>query len=111
MTYRLAFHGPALGAIKEAARFSQASRSENPLITTLEIPEQKIREAFRPTGIAARLDQSRPQVREGMRITFHLLKAMDSACRENGCSFAEVIIPTKRRSSQTTCNETYVTFT
>ena len=77
MTYRLAVHGPALGAIKEAGRFSQASRSENPSVTTLEVPDQKIREAFRPTGIAARLDQSRPQVREGMRITFHLLKAMD----------------------------------
>jgi hypothetical protein len=93
--YRLVVHGPVLGAFKEGVRFSRAARGEDPDVTVLEIPERKISEAFRPVGIASRLDQSREEVREGMRITFVLLQKMNEACRANGCSFGVVIIPTK----------------
>lgn len=95
ITYRLAVHGPVLGALKESLRFRQARDNQDPSVTSLVVEEQKIREAFRPIGMASRLDQSRREVREGMRITFHLLKEMDRVCREHACTFAVVIIPTK----------------
>ncbi len=95
MVYRLVVHGPVIGALKEGMRFKQASRNADPSVTMIDIPDKNIREAFRPIGIAARLDQNRPEVKEGMRITFHLLKEMDRACRESGCTFAVAIIPTK----------------
>lgn len=95
MVYRLVVHGPVLRAFKGSVQFSLAGGNADPSVTTLETADKKIREAFRPIRVAAGLDQSRPEVREGMRITFHLLKEMDRLCRENGCSFAVVIIPTK----------------
>jgi hypothetical protein len=45
--------------------------------------------------MASRLDQGRPEVREGMRLTFRLLQDMQSACVQSGCRFTVVIIPTK----------------
>jgi hypothetical protein len=95
MVYRLVVHGPVLGALKGNLQFSVAERRTDPSITTIDIPEKKIKEAFRPIRIANGLDQKRPEVREGMRITFQLLKEMDRLCRANGCSFGVVIIPTK----------------
>jgi len=99
VVYRLVVHGPVLGAVKEGVRFSRAARGQDPDVTVLEIPERKIREAFRPAGIAARLDQGRDEVREGMRITFELLDRMNAACRAHGCAFGVVIIPTKETVS------------
>ena len=64
-------------------------------MTIIENANEGIREAFRPIRVAALLDQSRPEVSEGMRITFHLLEEMDRRCRESDCSFVVVIIPTK----------------
>lgn len=95
LTYRLLVHGPALNGFKENIRFARAARGEDSAITAIDIPAAHIREAFRPLGIARRLDQQNPDVKEGMRITFHLLKEMARVCSENGCTFAVVIIPTK----------------
>jgi hypothetical protein len=95
LVYRLVVHGPVLGAFKEGVRFSRASRGEDPEVTVLEVPDRRIREAFRPIGIAARLDAKRPEVQEGKRITFQLLGEMAAACKASGCGFAVVIIPTK----------------
>lgn len=95
MVYRLVVHGPVLGGIKASLQFNATGGNADPSVTTLEKADEKIMEAFRPIRVAAGLDQSRLEVREGMRITFHLLKEMDRVCRENGCSFAVVIIPTK----------------
>jgi hypothetical protein len=95
MIYRIVVHGPVLGALKKNLQLKMATGRTDPEVTTLEIPEKNIAEAFRPVYIASRLDQRRPEIREGMRITFHLLKEMDRLCRDNGCSFAVVIIPTK----------------
>ena len=61
----------------------------------IEAPENNIREAFRPMRVAAGLDQGRPEVREGMRITFHLLDEMNRTCQRNGCTLTVVIIPSK----------------
>jgi hypothetical protein len=94
LTYRLLVHGVLAGA-KENVRFAQAKANADPVVTVLDEESTHIREAFRPIGIAKRLDQNSREVREGMRITFRLLAEMAQMCRENGCQFGVVIIPTK----------------
>jgi hypothetical protein len=95
MVYRLVVHGPVLEMVKASAQFNQATGESDPYTTTLVVEEPSIHEAFRPIRIAERLDQNVAQVREGMRITFHLLREMNEICRQDGCRFLVVIIPTK----------------
>lgn len=95
MMYRLVVHGPLFAIIKEAVRFEQVEAKSDPYTTALIMEDQNIREAFRPIGMGERLDKNSGPVREGMRITFHLLKDMDRACGQAGCKFLAVIIPTK----------------
>lgn len=95
MVYRLIVHGPLFAMVKEAVRFEQVEAKSDPYTTALVMEDQNIREAFRPIGMAERLDKNSGPVREGMRITFHLLKDMDRACVQAGCKFLAVIIPTK----------------
>jgi hypothetical protein len=95
MVYRLVFHGPLLALMKETIRFRQVSTDSDPYTTALIVDDQNIREAFRPIGMAERLDLNSGPVREGMRITFDLLKEMERLCRQEGCRFLVVIIPTK----------------
>ena len=95
MVYRLVVHGPLLGMLKASVQFGQAAMESDPNTTTLVLKDENIREAFRPLSIAQRLDQNAAPVREGMRITFHLLKEMNEMCRQEGCRFLVVIIPTK----------------
>lgn len=93
--YRLVMHGPLVSAINEHRRFASAGRGEHPAVATLEIPSRGIREAFRPIGLAARLDPDDPNVRVGKRLTFTFLEEMNRLTREQGSSFSVVIIPTK----------------
>lgn len=95
MVYRMVVHGPLVGRIKEAVRYRRMSVEEDPQTIVLRIPDASVREAFRPIGLAARLDQSSERVREGMRITFELLRDMNEACVREGCRFVVAIIPTK----------------
>jgi hypothetical protein len=95
MMYRLIVHGPLFARVKEAVRFEQVEAKSDPYTTALIMEDQNIQEAFRPIGMAERLDKNSGPVREGMRITFHLLKDMDRACAQAGCKFLAVIIPTK----------------
>lgn len=95
MVYRLIFHGPLFAIVKEAVRFDQVLAKSDPYTTALIIEDQNIREAFRPIGMAERLDKNSAPVREGMRITFQLLKEMNRVCMQAGCKFLTVIIPTK----------------
>ena len=95
MVYRLVFHSPLFAILKEGVRFDQVSAKSDPYTAALTVEDENIREAFRPIGMAERLDKSSAPVREGMRITFHLLKEMDRACIRAGCKFLTVIIPTK----------------
>jgi hypothetical protein len=95
MVYRLTVHSPGLAAIKGALQLYQARGHADASVTTLADEEHGISEAFRPLRVAAGLNQSREEVREGMRITFDLLKEMDDLCRNAGCSFTVVLIPTK----------------
>jgi hypothetical protein len=95
MVYRIVVHGDAMRALKGRLQFGMAANAADPSVTTFESTDKTIYEAFRPIRIAAGLDQSRAEVKEGMRITFHLLKEMDRVCREHGCELSVVIIPTK----------------
>jgi hypothetical protein len=91
--YRLVVHGQALSVLKANLQFRQGS--QDPSVTMLEVPEDNIREAFRPIRVAAGLDQQRVEVREGMRITSKLLHEMNRTCQENRCTLTVVIIPSK----------------
>jgi hypothetical protein len=95
LMYRLAVHGPLLGQLKGAFQIQQASRSEDFAVTTISLSDVGVKEAFRPSLLRVRLDQRSPYVREGMRITFELLKRMNQLAAERGAKFAVVVIPTK----------------
>jgi hypothetical protein len=84
-----------MAMFKEYIRFKQLSAQNDPYTTALVVEEKNIREAFRPIGLAQSLNLASGPIREGMRITFHLLKEMDKACKQQGCRFLVVIIPTK----------------
>jgi hypothetical protein len=94
VVYKLVFHGPLLGRIKGNLQIENASRLYDSTATLI-IKEKNISEAFLPKGILLRLDQEREGVREGMRITFKLLKEMDQLCRQNNIQFVVAVIPTK----------------
>jgi hypothetical protein len=93
--YRLVVHGPALATLKANLQFGQVSVSADPSVTVVEDPASNIREAFRPLRIRAALDQQRPEVREGMRITFDLLREMNQVGIRIGSELIVVIIPSK----------------
>lgn len=92
--YKLVFHGPLLGRLKGEAQIKNASRLYDSA-TTLIVPEKNIREAFLPKNILRNLDQENENIKEGMRITFRLLKEMNEACLQNNIQFLVVVIPTK----------------
>jgi hypothetical protein len=93
MLYRLVFHG-VLQSIKGRYQVENAGRLYEGT-TSLILPEKKIEEAFRPKGLLRGLDQQAPDVLEGMRITFELLKDMDAICASNHIQFVVAVIPTK----------------
>ncbi len=94
LTYQLLFHGPLLGAAQGMYQVRNA-HDLNPEATSLLLPDRGIEEAFLPQQILRRLNQQNASVREGMRITFHLLAEMNRLCKDHGSEFAVVIIPTK----------------
>jgi hypothetical protein len=93
IVYRLVIHGPVIGRLKGFLQLQRAARDES--VTTLASKETGVHEAFRPLSLRSRLDQRSPIVREGMRITFELLRSMDQLSRDHGARLAVVIIPTK----------------
>jgi hypothetical protein len=95
MVYQLVVHGPVLGKLKGTLQIARVARAEDRSTTSLIDPDAGIQEAFRPVGLRDRLDQRSPAVREGMRITFTLLRRMEQACRQHDCRLLVVLIPTK----------------
>lgn len=93
--YRLVVHGQGLRTLKANLQFRQVAGAADPSATVIEAPEDNVREAFRPIRVAAGLDQARPEVQEGMRITFQLLDDMNGTCKKIGCTLTVVIIPSK----------------
>lgn len=94
ITYQLIFHGPLLGHLKGGVQIRNANQLDSSA-TSVVVPEKNIEEAFQPKGNLRRLDQSSESVREGMRITFKLLKEMKEICHQNGIDFLVTVIPTK----------------
>jgi len=95
IVYRVAIHGPLLGAVKGAMQINRAAAGQDPQTTTLTVPGENIIEAFRPIGIRDRLNQKSAAVQEGMRLTFELLGRMNALAREHNAQFVVVLIPTK----------------
>lgn len=94
VVYQLAAHASPLGRMQGEVQIKNASLHDDS-VTVLDLPEKHILEAFRPKGMLTRLDQQSPEIREGMRITFQLLKEMNDLCQQNHVQFAVVVIPTK----------------
>ncbi len=93
--YQLVFHATLGGRLQGEAQIKNAATLYPNVATSLIVPDKNILEAFRPKGMLSRLDQDSPAVREGMRITFVLLKQMDEICRQNHVQFLVVVIPIK----------------
>jgi hypothetical protein len=93
MVYRLTIHG----LFDKLKGYFQIKHSSDLYEDTasLIIKEKNIREAFRPKGVLKGLDQDSQQVREGMRITFQLIKEMNDICCAKNIQFVVAIIPTK----------------
>jgi hypothetical protein len=94
VTYQLIVHGPLAARTKGELQIRNAAQLY-PSATTLSVPEKNILEAFLPKEILRRLDQNSSSVREGMRITFRLLKEMQNLSVQNSIQFIVVVIPTK----------------
>ena len=90
--YRVIVHG-LLSGVKGRVQLQNVSRLDS--ATALLLPEKKIQEAFLPKGLLRGLNQEEAGVREGMRLTFDLLKQMNSVCATNHARFLVVVIPTK----------------
>jgi hypothetical protein len=95
VVYQLAFHSGFGGQLQGEIQIKNAAQLYPGLATSLIVPEKNILEAFRPRGLLFGLDEENPNVREGIRITFELLKEMSEICRQNQIQFIVVVIPTK----------------
>lgn len=94
VVYQLLFHGPLRGLLLGEAQIRNAAQL-HPGAVTLDLPAQQILEAFLPQGPLRNLNQASEGVREGMRITFDLLRQMKESCSRSGVDFRVVVIPTK----------------
>lgn len=93
--YQLVFHSGFGGQFQGEIQIKNAANLYPGLATSLIVPDKHILEAFRPKGVLFGLDEENPNVREGMRITFELLREMDEICQQNHIQFMVVVIPTK----------------
>jgi hypothetical protein len=93
--YQIVFHGGWGGRVQGEMQIRNGSQLYPGVVTTLNLPEKHILEAFRPASIEERLDQQSPAVAEGMRITFELIKQMNILCQQNHVQFVVVVIPVK----------------
>jgi len=95
VVYQLVFHAGLGGRLKGDVQIRNASQLYPGFDTTLFVPEKNILEAFRPRAVLVGLDQENPSVREGMRITFELLKETNEICQQNHVHLLVLVIPTK----------------
>jgi lysophospholipase L1-like esterase len=95
VVYQLVFHAGIGDRVKGDIQIKDAAQLYPGVATSLVVPEKNISEAFVPKAMMTRLDLENPNIREGMRITFELLKEMNQICRQNNVQFMVVVIPTK----------------
>ena len=91
--YRLTVHG-LFDRLKGSVQIRNASKYYESTSVLIE-HENNIEEAFLPKGVKKNLDQQNPGIKEGMRITFHILKDMNDICKRNNIIFIVAVIPTK----------------
>lgn len=94
VVYQIVMHGPLTGALQGEIQIRNAHRI-NPLAAVLNLPERNILEAFLPWSMLSRLDQSSPEVLEGMRVCFDILREMRDVCHERKIQLRVLVIPTK----------------
>jgi hypothetical protein len=95
VTYQLLFHFSPLVRLK--SYFKRKSAPQLNETVPLIVPEHHIKEALNPYFSLTNLDQASKGVREGMRITFELLRQMNEISRQNHIAFVVVAIPLKER--------------
>lgn len=93
--YQLVFHASPGGRLQGEAQIRNAAQLYPGAATSLNVPEKNILEAFRPKSMLSRLDQDNQDIREGMRITFELIKEMNETCQLQHIRFMVVVIPIK----------------
>ncbi len=93
--YQLVFHMGIGGRVAGEIQIRKAAELYPGYATSINLPDKHILEAFRPKATLFGLDQENPNVREGMRITFELLKEMKEICQRNRVQFVVVVIPSK----------------
>ena len=93
--YQIVFHASPGGRLQNEAIIKNAAQIYLGEATSLNIPAKNILESFRPKSMLSRLDQDNPDIREGMRITFELIKEMNETCQQNHIRFVVVVIPIK----------------
>jgi hypothetical protein len=93
--YQIVFHASPGGRLQGEAQIKNAAQLYPGGATSLNVPAKNILEAFRPKSMLSRLDQDNPEIREGMRITFELIKEMNETCQQHHVRFVVVVIPIK----------------
>jgi hypothetical protein len=93
--YQLVFHMGVGGRVAGEIQIRKAAELYPGYATSINLPDKHILEAFRPKATLFGLDQENPNVREGMRITFELLREMKEICQKNRVQFVVVVIPSK----------------
>jgi hypothetical protein len=95
VVYQLAFHMSPGGRLAGEEQIRKAAQVYPGAATSLSVPDKNILEAFRPKSMLSRLDQDNPEIQEGMRITFELIKQMNEICQRHHIRFLVVVIPIK----------------
>lgn len=93
--YQLLVHTGLGDRLKGSMQIRNATQTYPGEATVLIVPEKHIEEAFQPIINLHGLDQNRESVRDGMRISFEILKEMNDICQKNHIQFVVVVIPTK----------------
>jgi hypothetical protein len=93
--YQLVFHASPGGRLQGEAQIRNAAQLYPGAATSLTVPGKNILEAFRPGSMLSRLDQDNQDIREGMRITFELIREMNEICQQRHIRFVVVVIPIK----------------
>ena len=94
MVYRLVVHG-LMDGLRGRAQLRNSSRLNDP-VPILRTKDKKIVEAFyKPSDILSGLDQKDRGVKEGMRLSFEMIREMNDICREKNITFIVAVIPTK----------------
>ncbi len=93
--YQLVFHASPGGRLQGETQIRNAAELYPGAATSLAVPGKNILEAFRPGSMLSRLDQDNQDIREGMRITFELIREMNEICQQRHIRFVVVVIPIK----------------